>query len=319
MPLRPLLAFALLFLAVGFAQRAAYVTRAQRIANRGLVGVGALGAGFLVAAPNWASVSLSLLSVIVLTRCFDWPRLKPEFSGHPLGAWIWFLHPPTAGWPEHVRLDLTAASRCLLRSALYVLSAVPALALVYSGPVFDAPLIDAPPPWLRSAAFCWGFATLSPAFVEVLALPAVLMGIPVAPIFNWPLVSRSPAEFWSRRWNLYVARFASRHVYLPLGGGRANWKAMGLVFLISGVMHEYVAIVACGSSGTFGYMTSFFLLQGAGVVAQHLVRRRLRWRRWPLPVALGVHFAWMVLTVPLFMIPLQPVLELLAYPKAWLH
>lgn len=77
------------------------------------------------------------------------------------------------------------------------------------------------------------------------------------------LGARSPAEFW-QRWNVPTAQFLFHDVYLPLGGRRHPIRATFLVFVISGLIHEYVIGIAAGR--VTGLQLLFFLIQGIAAV-----------------------------------------------------
>jgi D-alanyl-lipoteichoic acid acyltransferase DltB (MBOAT superfamily) len=131
---------------------------------------------------------------------------------------------------------------------------------------------------------------------------AMQTGYRISEVFDAPFLSRSPRDFWSRRWNLFVHRFAVRNVYVPLGGRERPGLAIAIVFLLSGLMHEYL-VVACGRGlGSYtGYSLAFFVLQGTGVAVH------ARWGRGRMPrgLAIALHFLWMLATSPLFFLPLD--------------
>lgn len=75
---------------------------------------------------------------------------------------------------------------------------------------------------------------------------ARIMGVKLSKNFNYPYVSRSIKEFWSR-WHISLSSWLKDYVYIPLGGSRCS-KArhmynIFIVFLISGIWH--------GASWTF--------------------------------------------------------------------
>ena len=71
-------------------------------------------------------------------------------------------------------------------------------------------------------------------------------GIYFAEMFNSPLTSRSPREFWGKRWNLYFRDVAHRNVFIPIGGSKRPVIAVALVFFISALMHEFLIFASTG-------------------------------------------------------------------------
>jgi len=168
----------------------------------------------------------------------------------------------------------------------------------------------------------WGLALIFlmlSSTVDILAGVAMQSGVGVARVFNWPVLARSPRDLWSKRWNLYVHALAYRNVFLPLRGVHHPTRATIAIFGLSGLCHEYMLWVAHGGPGPYpGWVFAFFLCQGLGVLVdsgwQRFVRRRYRkggrWRKFvlPAPLAVALHLCWLVMTGPLFLIPLDTVL-----------
>jgi hypothetical protein len=86
------------------------------------------------------------------------------------------------------------------------------------------------------------------------------------PLMRWPIVSESLGEFWGRRWNRGFHDLATRLVFAPLLPKLGTTGAALASFLFSGIVHELVITVPAG--GGYGLPTTYFLLQGAGVVTQ---------------------------------------------------
>lgn len=125
--------------------------------------------------------------------------------------------------------------------------------------------------------------------VVLLWLPA---GIVLPPLFRNPFASRSLADFWGRRWNLWFNDWF-RYVLFDRLGSRPV-LAVWLVFTVSGLMHEYVVnvpLLLVTGTNLLGGMMVYYLLQGAGVVIEN---RLLRGR----PFAKRL-FAWLVVVGPL--------------------
>ncbi|KAH3760329.1 hypothetical protein Pelo_7834 [Pelomyxa schiedti] len=85
----------------------------------------------------------------------------------------------------------------------------------------------------------------------LLAIMRITTGYRIQTPFNYPLCSRTPKEFWTRKWNLVFRSFAHRHIFTPvrrqLGGKQAGLGGVlcgiALTFFLNGLMHEYVMLV----------------------------------------------------------------------------
>ncbi|HET7745897.1 MAG TPA: MBOAT family protein [Vicinamibacteria bacterium] len=97
-------------------------------------------------------------------------------------------------------------------------------------------------------------------FANLAALSLSLRGLDYQDPFDNPLLSRTPSEFWGRRWNTWVNHTLYRYVFLPAGGRRRPARGIMAAFLVSGLFHD--ALVAAGNLRVTLWMTAFFLLQG---------------------------------------------------------
>jgi D-alanyl-lipoteichoic acid acyltransferase DltB (MBOAT superfamily) len=150
------------------------------------------------------------------------------------------------------------------------------------------------------------FYLLLAALADGLAALAALAGIRSDPVFTDPIGARSPVEFWSRRWNLVVHRFAKRQIFLPIARRVGPLPAMTLTFVASGLMHEYLVLASVGWSGYRpGLMLAFFALQALAVLATVTVTRHRRHRPLPRPFAAALHLGWLMATCALFFAPLR--------------
>ena len=74
-----------------------------------------------------------------------------------------------------------------------------------------------------------------------------LVGIDLMENFRRAYLSRSPSEFWSRRWHLSLCTWFRDYLYIPMGGSRVSWPRhyfnLAAVFAVSGLWH--------GASWTF--------------------------------------------------------------------
>jgi hypothetical protein len=102
------------------------------------------------------------------------------------------------------------------------------------------------------------------------ALYRQLVGPALDP-FDHPQAARTPADFW-RRWNRSFRSFFDEHVFRAMGGARHPVRATLAVFAVSGLLHEYVFVVANGR--VLGWQMLFFMVQGCAAAATLRVRPR---------------------------------------------
>ncbi|MCH2110446.1 MAG: membrane bound O-acyl transferase family-domain-containing protein [Polyangiaceae bacterium] len=166
--------------------------------------------------------------------------------------------------------------------------------------------------FLRSALLILFFVLNLTALSQLIELIVVVFGERTEPAFRAPFLSRSVREFWGRRWNRFISRFALRHIARPLADQQRSRALIGLtVFGASGVYHEYFAAGASGGAYVPLFMLVFFLVQGVAV----LLSERLP--QPPRPLGVLLSFIWMSATAPLFFLPLEVVLIDVGYPSPW--
>ena len=140
-------------------------------------------------------------------------------------------------------------------------------------------------------------------------------GIFLEEIFDAPLLSQSPREFWGRRWNIYFRNVSHRNIFLPMQGKIPVTMAVICVFGFSIMLHEYMIWVSLGTH--LGYMTAFFSIHCAATIAQTwFIRKTGKKKIFPVPVAICLYLTWMVLTVPLFMSPMLAIFPVHTW-KLW--
>jgi alginate O-acetyltransferase complex protein AlgI len=102
---------------------------------------------------------------------------------------------------------------------------------------------------------------------HLLALGWRAAGVPVTPLMRVPLLSRSLGEFWGSRWNTAFNRLVATFLFRPLHRATNVPVATLIVFLVSGLLHEFV--ISVPARGGYGWPTVYFLVQGAGVLFEH--------------------------------------------------
>lgn len=251
------------------------------------------------------------LAVVIASRLPDLP-LRPRDES-VLSRILWLLTPMVVRVPKDVAKraeNRKEAPRLLLRAVLKRLCWEPFGLLLEM-------LDPQRAPWpLKTALLVLYFVLNLTALADVALALARLLGADTEELFDWPLLAASPREFWSRRWNRYIARFALRYVARPLGARYPRPVVMMAVFLASALFHEYFAWGSAGAATRPGTMTAFFVVQGIAVVLGGRFPPPARTPR--LLTHLGTA-AWMLLTAPWFFASLRPALTQFGFPVAWLY
>src|SRR5262249_18976328 len=103
-------------------------------------------------------------------------------------------------------------------------------------------------------------------------------GIALEKCWYCPIAATSLAEFWGLRWNRIMTGMMREVIFMPLARRIGGVAALLVVFLYSGVLHEFVSFAAHGG---YGRPTLYFLIQGAGVWLEG--RRFFRQLLFPRP------------------------------------
>jgi Membrane bound O-acyl transferase family len=99
---------------------------------------------------------------------------------------------------------------------------------------------------------------------HILSLAWRSAGVDAPPIMQAPLSSASLSDFWGRRWNLGFRHLTHRLIFKPVRIRAGVVPAILLSFLASGVIHDLV--ISLPARGGYGLPTSYFVLQGFGVL-----------------------------------------------------
>jgi predicted DCC family thiol-disulfide oxidoreductase YuxK len=93
------------------------------------------------------------------------------------------------------------------------------------------------------------------------------LGINARPIMQSPATATSLSEFWGGRWNTGFSDLVRENVFAPVSRRVGPARALFLVFIISGVLHELV--ISVPARGGYGLPTAYFLIQGLAVLFEH--------------------------------------------------
>ena len=119
---------------------------------------------------------------------------------------------------------------------------------------------------------------------DLVSLVTLILGAKTKDPFDNPLFqSRSPSDFWGRRWNRMVHGFLKRGIYKPaLTAGFSKNLAVFAVFIVSGLVHEWVwaGMFFCSPSlesksecfeYVIGKSTGFFCWNGILIMLESLL------------------------------------------------
>ncbi|CAG8578384.1 3395_t:CDS:2, partial [Acaulospora morrowiae] len=125
-------------------------------------------------------------------------------------------------------------------------------------------------------------------------------------LFNEPWKSTSLTDFWSKRWHQIFREIWVSLAYRPLRSLMRNKFGPSLgVFVLSGIMHEYVIWTALYPFWTPGEQFLFFMLQAAGVILEKLLGQSKLIPHNMILSCLGWFwtFGFLYFTIPYFLNP----------------
>ena len=216
-----------------------------------------------------------------------WPGMRPAPFATAGG-------PPLAGWAPLIRRGL---ARLVLGGVLLALAR---LAWVVTGSRFAATALALP-----GLSFILHFGIFN-----VVAGAWRRAGVDVHALFRAPLLSRSLAEFWGRRWNLAFSEMTALGVYRPLSPLLGKPAALVVAFVFSGLLHE-LAISLPVRAG-FGLPLLYFAIHGVLMLVEGGMERSGR----PIDRRPAVGRAWTTfwLVVPLPILFHRPFLRGVVWP-----
>jgi predicted DCC family thiol-disulfide oxidoreductase YuxK len=143
---------------------------------------------------------------------------------------------------------------------------------------------------------------------ELAAIGWRMFGIAARPIMDAPLQSTSLTEFWGRRWNGAFNQLVRDVFFRRFARSFGTISATLTAFLISGLIHELVISLPAGAG--YGLPTSYFLLQGWGIVVQ-----RTPGKRWHLSQGTrGWLFTMLITVAPAFWLFHPPFVQRVIIP-----
>jgi hypothetical protein len=98
------------------------------------------------------------------------------------------------------------------------------------------------------------------------------LGFPVEKAWFNPLAATSVRDFWGRRWNRIMSSLLRDLLFRPLARWVGVVGAAVAVFLYSGVVHEFMSVLA---GGGYGGPSLYFAIQGAAFLLEGTHRGRV--------------------------------------------
>jgi len=94
-------------------------------------------------------------------------------------------------------------------------------------------------------------------------------------VFNYPLLSSSPRDFWNKRWNLIIQKYVGKIMYMPLRGKLSKPMALVIIYLSVGLAHEFPMMFL--PSAKFGYWTFIFVIHFFAMLTQFILEKSRIW------------------------------------------
>jgi hypothetical protein len=256
----------------------------------------------------WRAAAATV-AVSYSVKAFELSRGKVRDASIRTNFWrcvLWLMVPHDPRWPSSPERRNQNRAKLPARIARALLKTTAGAAL------YSIAQLSPPQQWpflVTATVTTFQFYFFATAIADLVGALALLAGCDIDEIFVLPFLARSPGDFWSRRWNLYIARFGARHIFFPWRKLGVAWASL-LVFVASGVMHEYIVLAIFGLRAKLGYMFVFFMLQWVGVSAQHLWLRTTRGQiHLRDGLAIALHLVWFVPTTVFFFEPVGEFLD----------
>ncbi|HEV2210373.1 MAG TPA: DCC1-like thiol-disulfide oxidoreductase family protein [Verrucomicrobiae bacterium] len=104
-------------------------------------------------------------------------------------------------------------------------------------------------------------------FFHLLSLLWRARGINARPIMQSPATAASLSEFWGGRWNAGFSDLMHKNLFTPVSRRIGSRRALFLIFLISGILHE--SVISVPAHGGYGLPAAYFVVQGLAVLFEH--------------------------------------------------
>jgi len=218
--------------------------------------------------PNWQMTALFLLMLLPLVLLMKLAAFwgKPESKD-----WALILAPFPSPISVKRALPLSAGPRLIRRFFVALSVCIGAYWLYWN--VWEGFRL---PPVLRSFVGAFMLWIVSEALGSLLPFIEMHSGrlLPL-PHGSAPPLAKGLSDFWGRRWNVWTSDWFRQIIFRPLQA--RPMLALFVVFLVSGILHEWVIniplYVVTGRS-CFGSMTLYFLLQALGILIERRTRHR---------------------------------------------
>ncbi|MDY0013824.1 MAG: MBOAT family O-acyltransferase [Rhodocyclaceae bacterium] len=223
----------------------------------------------------------------------------PIVRVHELVAQLEVLEP--VSW-RNVKLGAFIFVGGLIKKALFADNLAPFVDDLYARPEH----LDFLRAWLATVAFGMEIYLDFSGYSEMALGLARMFGVVLPLNFEFPYISRNPAEFW-HRWHMSLSRWLRDYLYISLGGNRhgrcSTYRNLFLTMLLGGLWH--------GANWTFVF---WGFLQGVLLILHRLLGEILQAFRvregagldrtlsllgWPFTFIV-VHFSWVFFRAPNF-------------------
>ncbi len=252
---------------------------------------------------------VAILGGIVMLKAIDWlanPRHQDERLRVLLALTFW---PALQIEDVGVRIGGIERRRTAARRlGAGAVGLIVGLLLTALGQSLDLPARGI---WLDSSLKALEIYALAGGANSLMVGAFALAGYRVTDAFRYPIFARSVLDFWSR-YNVWIHRWLKRHVFEPIGWRRRR-PALGIlaVFALSGLLHEYLIVVAF--PGLIGRQFAFFGLHGLGALGGAWLGRTYRraaGHRPPNGLAIAATLAFVLVTAPLFIQCMDRIIDL---------
>ncbi|MBN8441197.1 MAG: MBOAT family protein [Thauera sp.] len=223
----------------------------------------------------------------------------PIVRVHELVAQLEALQPVT--W-RNIKIGAFIFAGGLIKKTLLADNLAPLVDQMYAHPEG----LDFVRAWVATLAFGMEIYLDFSGYSEMALGLARMFGVELPLNFQFPYISRNPAEFW-HRWHMSLSRWLRDYLYISLGGNRggpfATYRNLFLTMLLGGLWH--------GANWTFvfwGFLHGALLvlhrllnegLRALGLGEGARVARFLAWLGWPFTFV-AVHFTWVFFRAPNF-------------------